>query len=182
MLKGEKVCLRAVERDDLKRFHELEQEVDLVLLGDNQWQPVPLAKFEKDFDKHLDDEEKSWFAIEVEGKVIGSIGLHHRHRRDGTSAFGIGIYDRDYIGKGYGRDAINVLLDWAFRIQNYRRIWLEALAVNERALNAYRACGFTEEGRLRQHAYFNGSYVDVVLMGLLRSEWETRRAKQARSY
>ena len=56
--------------------------------------------------------------IEVGGIVIGDIGLHHTRRRDGTAQFGIGINDPEYIGKGYGRDAVNVLLDWAFRVQN----------------------------------------------------------------
>ena len=180
MLKGEKVYLRALERDDLKRLHELNQTVDLVMLGDGRWEPEPLAKMEREFDKHLDREVQARFVIEVEGRVIGSIGLHHCNVHEGMSQFGIGIFDPDYVGKGYGRDAIKVLLDWSFRIQNYRRIWLEAMAVNERALRAYRACGFTEEGRLRQHSYYNGEYVDVILMGVLRSEWEARRIKQAR--
>jgi RimJ/RimL family protein N-acetyltransferase len=177
MLRGEKVILRAVERDDLKRLHELERNVDLVLLGDGQWQPEPLAAFEKQFDKDLEREEKAFFVIEVDGKVIGACGLHHRQRRDGCSQFGIGIYDPDYVGEGYGRDAINTLLRWAFRIQNYRRIWLETLAANERAIRAYRAVGFIEEGRLREHAFFDGRYVDVVQMGMLRSEWQARQGR-----
>jgi diamine N-acetyltransferase len=181
MLKGEKVTLRAIEREDLKRLHELERDVELTMLGGDEWQPTPLAKFEKDFDKRLDEEEHARFVIEADGKIIGGCGLHHRNRRQGTSQFGIGIYDREYVGKGYGRDAINVLLDWAFRIQNYRRIWLETLAVNERALRSYRACGFVEEGRLRDHAYFDGAYVDVVLMGLLRPAWDARANGKSRS-
>jgi RimJ/RimL family protein N-acetyltransferase len=174
MLKGEKVILRAVEREDLKRLQELERDVELMLLGDGDWQPMPFAAYEKDFDKYLESEEKGWFVIEVDGKVIGSIGLHHKHRRDGSSQFGISIYDREYLSQGYGRDAVNVLLHWAFRVQNYRRIWLDTLANNERAIRSYRACGFAEEGRLRQHFYHNGEYVDAVLMGLLRDEWEAR--------
>jgi diamine N-acetyltransferase len=178
MLKGKKVTLRAVEREDLKRLHALEGNTELVLLGDGQWQPIPLARFERDFDKNLDQEEQAWFAIEAEGKLIGSIGLHHSNRRDSSSQFGIGIYDPEYVGKGYGREAITLLLAWAFQVQNYRRIWLEAMAVNERALRSYRACGFVEEGRLRQHTYFNGTYVDVVLMGMLRTEWEAHQPRR----
>lgn len=174
MLKGDTIILRAAERDDVKKLHELERNVDLVLLGDGEWQPVPLAAFEKRFEKHLDDEERAWFVIEVEGVVIGGCGLHHSHRRDGSTQFGIGIYHPDYVGKGYGRDAIATLLRWAFRVQNWRRIWLTTLATNERAIRAYRALGFVEEGRLREEAFFEGRYVDVVQMGMLRSEWEAR--------
>jgi RimJ/RimL family protein N-acetyltransferase len=177
MLKGERVTLRAVERDDLKRLHELKRNIDLVLLGDGQWQPEPLAAFEKHFDKDLEREEKAYFVIEADGKLIGECGLHHRQRRDGCSQFGIGIYDPDYVGAGYGRDAIKTLLRWAFHIQNYRRIWLETLASNERAIRAYRAVGFIEEGRLREHTFFDGRYVDVVQMGMLRSEWEARQGR-----
>ena len=117
------------------------------------------------------------FVIEVDGKTIGHIGLHPwRNRRAGTASFGVGIYDPDYLGKGYGREAINLLLDWAFRIQNYRRIGLTTDATNERAIRAYLACGFVEEGRRRQHEYVNGRYVDEVIMGILRSDWEARQA------
>lgn len=176
MLRGEKVVLRAMEREDLKRLHELERNVDLVLLGSNTWHPVPLAAREKDFDKHLDDEDKSDFVIEVDGKVIGDLGLHSwKNRRAGTVEMGVSIYDPDFVGKGYGRDAINVLLDWAFRIQNYRKMLLHTNATNERAIRAYRACGFVEEGRLREDDYVAGQYVDTLVMGILRSEWEARQ-------
>jgi diamine N-acetyltransferase len=175
MLKGERVILRAVERDDIKRLHELQRNVELMMLGDGQWQPEPLAGLEKDFDKHLSDEDKAWFVIEIDGKVVGDMGLHHRNRRSQVSAFGIGIYDPEYIGQGYGREAIALLLDWAFRIQNYERICLDTWATNERAIRCYKAVGFVEEGRLRRHLYFDGQYVDVVLMGLLRSEWLEQR-------
>jgi RimJ/RimL family protein N-acetyltransferase len=174
MLKGEKVTLRAVERDDLKRLHELNRNVELVVLADDAWRPVPFASYEKGFDKHLDDEDKSWFVIEVDGVVIGEIGLHGKDRRAGSTEFGIGIYDPDYVGKGHGPDAIRVLLRWAFHSQNWRRVWLETIVPNERAIKAYRAWGFREEGRLREQAFVNGEYVDVVLMGLLRSEWEAQ--------
>jgi RimJ/RimL family protein N-acetyltransferase len=160
-----------VEREDLRRIYELEQDVEIFLLGDDPWQPMPFAQYEKEFEKRLDADEWARFAIEADGRVIGVIGLHGQNRREGTTEFGIYIGDRAYLGKGYGRDAVNVLLGWAFRVQNWRRVWLEVLATNERAIRAYRACGFVEEGRLRKQAFFNGQYVDMVLMGLLREEW-----------
>ena len=179
MLKGEKVILRAAERDDMKRMHELEQNVDLVLLGDGQWSPVPLAKWEKDFDKHLDEEEKAWFVIEVDGLVVGGCGLHHRHRRDGATQFGIGIYDPAYVGKGYGTDAIRTLLRWAFRTQNWRRVWLETLSTNERAIRSYRKLGFVEEGRLRESVKVPGGFDALIVMSMLADE-HAERLRNAR--
>lgn len=175
MLHGQKVIVRAYERDDIKRMHELSGNVELMMLGHSAWEPRTLASREKEFEKHVEDQDVSAFVIEADGKVIGEIGLHHwKNRRAGAAMMGIGIYDPEYVGKGYGRDAIEVLLTWAFRIQNFRRVGLMTLATNERAIRAYRACGFVEEGRLRQDDYSDGAYVDTVVMGLLRSEWEAR--------
>ena len=174
MLKGEKVTLRPMEREDLKRIHELSQDVELAVLAGSEYQPRSLAHLEKKFEKEL-DEEPTWFVIEVEGKIIGDCGLHGLDRQHGTAELGIAIWDRNYLGKGYGRDAVNLILEWAFDAQGWRRIWLGTLAPNERAIRSYLACGFIEEGRMRQQDYFHGEYVDVVIMGLLRSEWQYRR-------
>lgn len=178
MLKGNKVTLRAIERDDMKRLHELERNVELALLADGTWEPVPLAVFEKNFDKNLERDDHSWFAIEADGTLIGSCGLHHSNRRNGATEFGVGIYDPEYIGKGYGSDAIRTMLRWAFQIQNWRRVCLHTLACNERAMRCYQRLGFVEEGRLRQHAFFGGQYVDEVVMGMLRSEWDAQQERQ----
>lgn len=177
MLRGDRVLLRAVERDDLKTLNKLRQQnIDLVLMSDGDWEPEPLAASEKWFDKNLEDhEERSWFVIEVDGVVIGNCGLHHSHRRNSSTQFGIAIHHPDYLGKGYGPDAIRVLLRWAFTIQNWRRVGLTTLGNNERALRAYRKLGFVEEGRLREEAFFGGEYVDVVQMGMLRDEWKARQ-------
>jgi diamine N-acetyltransferase len=171
MLKGARVTLRAIEREDLKRLHELNQNVDLVLMGDDSWQPIPLAAYEKSFEKRLEEHDPAKFAIEIDGKLVGDIQLQMRDRRSRVAGLGVAIYDPEYVGKGYGREAIALFLDWAFRIQNYTRIWLNTWSTNERAMRCYRAVGFVEEGRQRRQIFIDGQYVDVVYMGLLREEW-----------
>jgi RimJ/RimL family protein N-acetyltransferase len=61
---------------------------------------------------------------------------------------------------------------------NFRRIKLETLAHNERALRCYEACGFQREGLLRKDEYADGLYRDVVIMGILRGEWVHKRASE----
>src|SRR5690242_15380814 len=104
MLKSQRVTLRAVEREDLKRLQELNQNVDLVVFGDGSWQPTSLAAFEKRFEKQLDADEWNWFAIEAAGALIGQIGLDRTQRLHGTAELGIEIYDPEYVGRGYGRE------------------------------------------------------------------------------
>jgi RimJ/RimL family protein N-acetyltransferase len=110
--------------------------------------------------------------IEVDDHVIGHCALFHLDAVAQTAEMGITIGDKGYWGKGYGRDAIALLLGYGFRLLNLQRIWLKVHAGNERAIRAYRACGFVQEGRFRRHVWSNGSYDDVLLMGVLREEWE----------
>ena len=89
-----------------------------------------------------------------------------------TCELGITIGDKDYWGRGYGRESITLLLQYAFQYHHYHKVWLHVHAVNERAIRAYRACGFIEEGRLRAHVWSNGRYDDLVVMGLLYDDWQ----------
>lgn len=175
MLRGQRVCLRAIERSDLARRHELAAHVELRMLARDHWQPESLARFEKRFEKNLEAEEADHFVIVADDQVIGTCGLHTMNRLSGSASLWIEIGDPAYIGRGYGREAVTLLLDYAFRIQNWRRIWLTALATNQRAIRSYEACGFVHEGRLRADSYWNGQYVDGVLMGTLREEWFERQ-------
>jgi RimJ/RimL family protein N-acetyltransferase len=176
VLKGEKVILRAITRDDLERLCQFENDVELSVLANGApWRPDLLARVQAEFDDQLHHEppqNRVRFAIEADDKCIGDCSLQRIDRTSGTTELGISIGDRDYLGRGYGRDAIRVLLRYAFRIQNLYRVWLGTGSDNERAIRCYRACGFVEEGRLRQHAWSEGKRVDMVCMGLLRDEWE----------
>jgi diamine N-acetyltransferase len=101
--------------------------------------------------------------------------LFHVNRLEGHAQMAIKILDPRYVGQGYGREAIGLLLEWAFHLQNLRRIYLDVLSSNERAIRAYQACGFVIEGRMREHAHHRGTYQDLVMMGILRSEWNAAR-------
>ncbi|MEZ4522822.1 MAG: GNAT family protein [Thermomicrobiales bacterium] len=134
--------------------------------------PQSLQRLEAEFDRGAGEggRDGAWFAIEVDGTFIGQCGLHNFNETSRTAELGIGIGDKDYWGRGYGREAVNLLVEYAFRYRNFRRVWLWVHADNERAIRAYLACGFVEEGRLREHMYSNGRYVDAVYMGILRAE------------
>jgi RimJ/RimL family protein N-acetyltransferase len=177
MLKGEKVTLRAMKREDIQRQWAFNNDVEFEILGGGDpWEPQSLARLEADFDQEAQKGGRNGpgFAIEADGKYIGSCGLFNFDTVAQTCELGIGIGDREYQGKGYGRDAVRVLLDYAFRLRNLRKVWLRVNGDNERAIRSYRACGFQEEGRLRQHVWSNGRYIDLVYMGILRDEWKAQ--------
>ena len=176
MLKGEKVVLRAMRKDDLERYAEFQNDVETRLLGgDEVPAPVEFARVEREFAESTSGVRPDvvQFAIDAQGRgFIGQCLLHHFDLAARNCELGITIGDRDYWGRGYGRDAVRLLLKYAFRLRNMERVWLTVSSTNQRAIRSYVACGFTEEGRLRRHIWLDGAYDDLVYMGLLREEWQ----------
>jgi RimJ/RimL family protein N-acetyltransferase len=173
MLKGKKVILRSLSRDDLPRLWEFNNDVEVELAGGGD-PPMPqsLARLEAEFDREAAEggRDGARFAIEADGKLIGTCALFRFDETAHTCELGIGIGDKAYWGRGYGREAIALLLDYAFRLRNFRKVWLRVNGNNERAIRAYQSCGFVEEGRLRAQVWSGGQYVDLVYMGILRDE------------
>ena len=179
MLKGEKVILRGITRDDLPRIWAYNNDVEVELAGGGD-PPMPqsLERLQAEFEQQAakGGRDGAVFAIEADGRLIGQCGLSNFSDIDGTAELGITIGDKDYWGRGYGRDAVRVLLDYGFRMRNFRKVWLRVWGNNERGIRAYRACGFIEEGRLREHVWSNGAFHDLVYMGVLAREWQPRRS------
>jgi RimJ/RimL family protein N-acetyltransferase len=172
MLKGDRVTLRALTKDDYPRLLGFKNDVEVELLGGGRPpRPVTLEVMTEFFDEQAKDKENFGFAIEANGTFIGDIGLFNVNRVNGTAEAGIGIGDREYWSKGYGREAMRLIVEYGFTIQNLHKIWLETHGTNVRAIKCYLAVGFVEEGRQREHVWSGGEYVDLVLMGLMRSDW-----------
>lgn len=176
MLQGDRVTLRGVTRDDLPRLWRFDNDLAVELAGGGD-PPIPqgLERLQAEFDREAakGGRDGADFAIEVDGLCVGRCGLMAIDETHHTALLGIAIGDRDCWGRGYGREAVRLLLDDAFRPRNLRRVWLWVHADNARAIAAYRAAGFVEEGRLREHVWSNGRDVDAVRMGVLRAEWPT---------
>lgn len=172
MLQGERVLLRPHRREDVPRVWEFRTSLEVELAGGGDPpKPITLQQVEAEYEKQ-EFLFSEGFAVEVEGNFIGFCGLFNYNHTAHNCEIGITIGDREYWGKGYGRDAMRLLVDYGFRMRNLERIWLSTQSNNERAIRCYLACGFVEEGRLRRHAWSNGDYHDVVYMGILRPEWE----------
>lgn len=120
------------------------------------------------------------FAIRTlaDERLIGLIGLYTIFWLHHEAFMGIHIGERDYWGKGYGTDALQVLLRYGFGELNLRRISLSFLEGNARAMRSYEKCGFRLEGRERHAWAYDGRRWDEIYMGLLRDEWRTMNNEQ----
>lgn len=120
----------------------------------------------------LADHPHGW-VIEINGAFAGIIRLDNVNRQDRRATMAIGIYNPALLGKGFGTEAITLLLSHAFGEIGLHRIGIRVLAYNKRAIRAYEKCGFTVEGRERETAYVNGSWHDDIMMGLLDREFSS---------
>ncbi len=111
-------------------------------------------------------------------RLIGLIGLHTLFPIQREAIMGIQIGERSDWGKGYGTDALRVLLRYAFGELNLLRVSLSVLEGNERAMRSYEKCGFRYEGRERQAWAYDGRRWDEIYMGLLRDEWQSMNNEQ----
>jgi RimJ/RimL family protein N-acetyltransferase len=121
-----------------------------------------------------DKSDSIGFAVRTlaDDRFIGFVGLHAIRWKDGEAFIGIGIGERDYWDKGYGTDAMRVVLRYAFNELGLHRISLGVFEYNPRAIRSYEKAGFTNEGRERKVLNRDGKRYDVVDMGILREEWE----------
>jgi RimJ/RimL family protein N-acetyltransferase len=135
--------------------------------------PITTAMEERWFAAVLAGERRDRVSLGVEEHGGPLIGLVHLTRIDWIArhaVFGITIGDKERQGKGFGKEATRLMIDYAFSNLNLRRIWLEVPASNKRAIRLYEGLGFEREGTLRAHAYVAGALHDVILFGLLRED------------
>ena len=116
-------------------------------------------------------ERPNAWVIEINGAFAGEIRLDNVNLQDRRATMAIGISNPSLLGRGFGTEAITLLLRHAFEEMGLHRIGIRVLAYNKRAICAYEKCGFTIEGRERETAYVNGSWHDDIMMGLLDREF-----------
>ena len=175
MIYGDRIRLRALERDDLSLFVEWLNDPE-VKQGLMQYLPFTLEDEEGWYDgmrkKSLEERPMVIEILTDDGwEPIGNCGLFNINWRIREAEFGIVIGAKQHWDKAYGTEALRVMLKHGFNTLNLNRIALRVYKNNPRAIRAYEKAGFVHEGRLRQGHYQNGEYVDVFIMSILRTEW-----------
>lgn len=184
MIYGERIRLRAAERDDLPRFVAWLNDPEVVkYLGGGL--PFSLVDEELWFESNQKaPAAEHVLVIEVKNgdgwKPIGNTSFMNIETINRAAEIGIFIGEKELWSHGYGREVMRLMLKHGFESLNLNRIFLRVYEANRRGIKAYEYAGFQHEGRLRQAVYKNGSYQDMLVMSVLRSEWDGD--KQAASH
>lgn len=174
MITGQKVVLRDKRLTDARNDYKWKKDPELAQLDAAPQLTIGFAQFLLNYtaDLHLSRSTSRQFAIETkEGKHIGNCGFYDISQIRGEAELGIIIGDRDYWGKGYGSDAVKILVDYIFRETNLSRIYLKTLTDNFRAQQCFTKSGFSQYARWEKDGY------NFVLMEINRRQWREQAEK-----
>jgi RimJ/RimL family protein N-acetyltransferase len=118
---------------------------------------------------------RTTFAIEANGKHVGNIGLKEYNPARGTTEIFIEIGEGEFRGKGVGKGAISILMDYVFFSLGLMEVRLEVLEFNHIAIRTYRSLGFERTHRAGWHYDPQGQYWQVWGMCLTRESWQAKR-------
>jgi RimJ/RimL family protein N-acetyltransferase len=179
MLTGKTTRLRKLQDADATRMLPHWNSYEL-----RQYLASPLPVSEADLveliaSKHASFKARTEFFFGIEAldssKLIGVASLENvswlsRHAFVGM----LGLFDPEQRGKGYGKDALLLLLDFGFNMLDLHAIILWVEAFNTSAINFYEGMGFKAGGTMREMAFRNGKRTDVIVMDMLKPEFLAR--------
>ena len=172
---GDKVVLRAWERDDVRIRWEADQTADAEPQRLRDWHEPPrsLLRREQDWEAEQSEPDASAVSLVIvaDDRPVGDINLFQIDTRNRHALIGLSLWRAEDRDHGYGSDAIRAMLRWGFGHLNLHRIELAVDGTNERAMHVYEKLGFVREGVRRQHHYDGGVYHDEITMAILDCEF-----------
>jgi RimJ/RimL family protein N-acetyltransferase len=180
-LTGSTVVLRRHTAANLVAVRRWYSDPEIGRLARRSETPMTEDEIERYFERYVIGPESLAMAVHEcrTGRLIGSCAFSALDPDNGSALYHITIGEKDTWGRGHGTEATQLMLDHAFGTLGLHRIGLTVFAFNERAIRAYRRCGFAVEGRARQAIWRDGEFWDELWMSILRPDWETLRAQVA---
>ncbi|MDX1837999.1 N-acetyltransferase [Legionella taurinensis] len=163
------VTLRFPLQSDSANYFKWINDKELVLFNGN-FKEVSQQEHQQWFDNLFKPSDAITFSIleNQDNKLIGSCSLRNISQIHHNAELQIRIGEREYQNRGYGSDAVRKLVDWGFSSLNLKRIYLNVLSTNQRAIKAYQKCDFQIEGILRKAACIDGNFIDLVVMAIIK--------------
>ena len=164
IIHGDKVVLRAVEESDNAMLLSLINDPDTeMMLGGSSW-PVSEAEQLKWFEhqERSKDVLRCIVALQEDEKAIGTIILSDIDQKNATGYIHIKMSKDGGRGKGYGTDAVNTMVRYAFEELRLNCIYANILFYNEASIKLFERCGFKRDGVLRQRVFKKGKFIDML--------------------
>ena len=164
---------------NLAAFRRWYGDPEVARLARYQDAPMRLDEIDRFFQVRALGPDAMAMAIHVResDRLIGSCAFSQLDGDNASAMYHITIGEKDTWGRGHGTEATALMVDHGFRTLGLHRIGLSVFEFNERAIRAYRRCGFQIEGRAREAIWRDGRWWDEIAMSILASEWRGRDAR-----
>jgi diamine N-acetyltransferase len=178
---GERVYLRPLERADLAYIRRWANNPEIRRLT-AEATPMSEAGGDAFLERVRTESDRIWFVVVLRenDRPIGEAGLLRMFHPWRATDLTLIIGEQDAWGKGYGSEAMYLLLDYAFGYLAFHRVSVGVVGFNERALRFYEKAGFKREGVEREGYYYAHEYHDFVMMSILEDEFRERYKKEVR--
>jgi RimJ/RimL family protein N-acetyltransferase len=172
MLMGKLVNLRAVEPADYELLWRWVNMPEIMKYWGRPGNTQSLAEVAEQERMQAARGNSAKFMVETrDGRAIGQIDYYELDWQKRSAWVSILIADKEYWGGGYGTDAMRTLVRYLFRQLGLHRVSLNVHESNLRAQRSYQKVGFVREGVMRDWAYFDGQWMNAVLMSVLESDF-----------
>jgi len=166
-LSGERLYLSPINTDDAEIYTKWLNDFT-VSGGLGNFRMMISLDSEKKILEQLTNEGHNYaIVLDKDDLLIGNIGLMEIDNINRSAEVGLFIGESENRGKGYGSEAMRLILDFGFKTLNLHNIMLHVHSDNEQAIACYKKVGFKEFGRRREARYISGSYIDLVHMEIL---------------
>ncbi len=168
-LVGERIYLspKSASEEEIEKFTEWLNDFETTDYTGRSAQTMNIRKEKEYMDNNYKNDSSFAIVTIDEDKLIGTVSLEKVDNINRIATLGIFIGDKEYRSKGYGTEAIRLILDFGFNYMNLNNIDLQVMSFNERAIKCYEKCSFKEYGRRKQSVFVNGKYYDKIYMEVL---------------
>jgi len=168
---GERIYLSPINIDDAEIYTKWLNDYE-VCANLGMYRQMISLEAEKKILERLNSDGQVYAIVLLESDVlIGNIGLHEIDHMSRRADVGLFIGEAENRGKGYGAEALRLMLEYGFNTLNLHNIMLYVHADNEAGIACYKKVGFREIGRRRESKFKDGRYIDVISMDILSTEW-----------
>lgn len=173
-LVGNNVYLSPISLDDVEKYAEMVNDIK-VSVGLGYLSYTNIIDFESEKEFLISAKKEKLFAVRLleNDNLLGNVGFNSVDLLNRTATMGIMLGNPNYQRKGYGIEAVKLILDYGFSFLNLRNISLNVFEYNEAAYNLYKKVGFKEVGRLRKAVEIMGKTYDVIIMDMLKEEFQS---------
>ena len=162
---GTKCYLSPIDVNDYEKYAEWWNDPETVKYLQNNW--VITADKQKE-NLLIKSKSHHYSIVDLESNdLIGEVCFVDINNINRCAEVSVLSGNKKYLNKGYGKEALRLLINYGYQSLNLHNIFLRVYENNARAISCYKSVGFKQTGMIRQGAYYNQSYDNILIMDIL---------------